>query len=310
LEQLEILVEVANCKSMSIASEKLHITVQSISKSLLLLEEEFHVPLLVRTKHGVFLTADGEFVYNKSINILNDINCLKEAYCSFNKLLQTDIQGKLSILVSFPLSESVMNLEKTLSTKYPSLISSIIIKESVDINQQLLKYDEELVPYEIVLTDMGQRDVYLYKELSGQYDIYFLYKDRLGLEVPINDPLAREKTVSLKTIAKLPLVSLTHNKKPAQHFRLLQEFGVALTPKFTSNLPNIISEYVTTGRAYGLKRMSEQGANENTVIIPLHEKAYIFNLMFVIKKRSLSPQGHEFVHLCLKNYASTYNKIY
>ena len=60
LEQLEYFSAIARYKSMNLASEKLHVSQQTLSMSIKKMEDELDVQLLVRSHLGVSLTAEGE----------------------------------------------------------------------------------------------------------------------------------------------------------------------------------------------------------------------------------------------------------
>lgn len=61
--QLPVFVCVADCGSFSKAAEKLFISATAVMKQMNLLEEQLGVTLLLRTNHGIRLTAAGESIY-------------------------------------------------------------------------------------------------------------------------------------------------------------------------------------------------------------------------------------------------------
>ena len=79
-EQLAYFIEVANAKSMSAASNNLHVTQQNISKAIKQLETELGVQLFERTTSGVFLTKAGKSVYSDVLEISTRISMLKKKY--------------------------------------------------------------------------------------------------------------------------------------------------------------------------------------------------------------------------------------
>lgn len=62
IEQLQYLVETSRAASINKASERLHITQQSLNAALTKLEDELGAMLLVRSPLGVTLTKEGEMV--------------------------------------------------------------------------------------------------------------------------------------------------------------------------------------------------------------------------------------------------------
>ena len=72
--QLEYLIEISKHKSMSAASEKLHMSPQALSMSIKKLEEELGFPLLIRSFKGITLTSDGEWLVHEAESFLSKIS--------------------------------------------------------------------------------------------------------------------------------------------------------------------------------------------------------------------------------------------
>ena len=76
-EQLEYMKAIIENKSMSIASQQLHVTQSAISQSIALLEKELGIQLFTRSRHGTIPTEDGLWIIPKLIQILQKSNELK-----------------------------------------------------------------------------------------------------------------------------------------------------------------------------------------------------------------------------------------
>ena len=64
LKQLEYVIKVAECGSITQAAEQLFVSQPSLTKSIMSLEEEYRVSLFVRKHRGVELTNEGKnFIY-------------------------------------------------------------------------------------------------------------------------------------------------------------------------------------------------------------------------------------------------------
>jgi len=77
IDQLEALVEISRCNSLSMAGEHLHITVQALSASIKSLEQEMNTILLERNSKGVILTKSGLELVNISKRFLSEIQEIK-----------------------------------------------------------------------------------------------------------------------------------------------------------------------------------------------------------------------------------------
>lgn len=64
MEQLSYVQTVAQCGSMNLASEQLHVSQQAISKAIRQLENELGIAIFVRTNKGVVLTPQGQRLYD------------------------------------------------------------------------------------------------------------------------------------------------------------------------------------------------------------------------------------------------------
>ena len=75
---LNFLLEVANTKNLTRASERLGVTQPALSQSIKRLEKTYGLPVLVRSKSGVKLTRAGEKLVRHARVMLNDWNRIKE----------------------------------------------------------------------------------------------------------------------------------------------------------------------------------------------------------------------------------------
>ncbi|MFD4818018.1 LysR family transcriptional regulator [Peribacillus butanolivorans] len=76
-EQLEYIKAIVENKSMSIASQQLHVTQSAISQSIVMLETELGVQLFKRSRNGTIPTEDGLWIIQKLMEILQKSNELK-----------------------------------------------------------------------------------------------------------------------------------------------------------------------------------------------------------------------------------------
>ena len=79
LSQLTYFVEVCNCRNMTKAAAKLHISQPAISKAIQDLENEYGVRLLLRRKAGEYLTYEGKVLYEYAVKLLSQEQALSTA---------------------------------------------------------------------------------------------------------------------------------------------------------------------------------------------------------------------------------------
>ncbi|NLT94406.1 MAG: LysR family transcriptional regulator [Clostridia bacterium] len=130
LEQLYFLIEVYRCQSISLASERAHISQPALSTSISKLESELGVPLLKRTNQGVFPTEIGEMIIQKAIKIAEIIEDIKE----IAKMNSLDFCGDLSIAAEAGVNISLMpNVLVNFKKSFPRVNTFLKVGESNNI---------------------------------------------------------------------------------------------------------------------------------------------------------------------------------
>lgn len=93
IERLSYFVEIANCQSLNVASENLHISQQALSVAIKKMEVELGVQVLTRSNKGVVLTDEGEELYLVAKHIVDEWEKLKrrfsdQAHCKLSDSIQ------------------------------------------------------------------------------------------------------------------------------------------------------------------------------------------------------------------------------
>ena len=88
IEQLEYLLMISKCASLTEASERLFITQQSLGKAIRDLENELGAQLLVRNNRGCTLTKEGYEALQQTKEILDKIHQLQNAFVQEEELLK------------------------------------------------------------------------------------------------------------------------------------------------------------------------------------------------------------------------------
>lgn len=80
IKQLEYLLKITECGSISKAAEELYISQPSLTKAISSLEEEFNVQLLLRKPRGVELTIEGKSFLHYARSVLTAANALESNF--------------------------------------------------------------------------------------------------------------------------------------------------------------------------------------------------------------------------------------
>ena len=121
IEQLEVVLAVAQSCSMQKAAEQLHTSSQNISKRIKQLEDELQLQIFMRNKYGVFLTSVGETVCEEAKKIMNSVDTLQHISFKANpaiKAMQSTFLEHINILSAHSSSNFAANLLETLYSKY------------------------------------------------------------------------------------------------------------------------------------------------------------------------------------------------
>ena len=210
IEQLEVILTVAQSGSMQKAAEQLHTSSQNISKLIKQLEDELQLQIFMRNKYGVFLTSVGETVCEEAKKIMSSVNNLHHISFKENpakKSMQNSLIEHINILSAHSSSNFASNLLETLYSKYTVNFASIISKDSKEINKLLSDdADHVLKDYDFIITNLNDYELTYIQNNIPKLQIYILHKVRLGVNISTNNPLAQQKSISIKEIMQQPLI--------------------------------------------------------------------------------------------------------
>lgn len=306
LEQLEYLVAVANDRSMHLASHHLHVSQQNISKAIKQLEDELHTRLFDRTNRGVQLTADGEKVYTYAVNIMHQINALKQEFCA---LAQADaLAGNITIYLGSGLSHFIDSPLKLLCAEYPALNPILIERDSFDLLNEL----PQTLP-EIAIIQLPRQKLLTHELLRSHYHLYLIAEEAIHVYMSPAAKYANAQSISLKTLSTLPLCINTDspNKLPI-YVQTLYDLNVPLNIKFITNTNFSLLNYVQNDLAYGLSTASTFKTipkHLNFRTVPLKEKVMVACALLTLRQ-TLSPQSQAFIDIFKTTYCDTLQQLY
>ena len=216
LEQLRIFVEVAETQSMRTAGEHLFVTPQHISKSIKQLEDELQTPLFKRSKHGVFLTKNGEAAYHLAKEVVEKSDLLSQQFTIEHPVTQNiELSGHITLVTSYFLTDVAYELFKDGFSFSPKVSFSCIELYPSDI----IFYIEEHKP-DCCFFNTDNRSVF--RKLEPDYEVYACSSESLALLVGEHHPLASHQTVALKEICQYPMASFYSEYIPALYPKLLE----------------------------------------------------------------------------------------
>ena len=202
LEQLEYLVVISKCKSLSEASKRLFITQQSLGKSITNLEKELGVTLLTRTSRGGYLTKEGLEVLDAAKGILQQIDQLKGRFS-----VCPEITGDITMLCCPAVHETVLSgAIDELSRRAPHMNVMALAKDSFlipDMHRRLSECSEGTI---VSVLNVPDDNVLLKSKISDDLEFLPLVDDYWVTCMNKNHPLAMKMNLTLKSLFNEPLI--------------------------------------------------------------------------------------------------------
>ncbi len=200
LRHLRYFAAVAQYLNYSEASRRLHVAQPAISQTILDLEDELSVKLLLRTKRDVRLTAAGTAFLREAEEILRRAH---EA----QRLAQRAARGEVGVL-------GVGFFGTAAAPILPALVQAYRGKfPDVELRLFELNPDQQLAAF-----DEGRIDLGFSRPLPPDRRVEFeeevVYTDRLAIALPAAHALAKQKVIRLKSLAGEPFVQFHRKGAP------------------------------------------------------------------------------------------------
>jgi DNA-binding transcriptional LysR family regulator len=230
LEKLQYFMGVAKAGSFKRASEQLHLTQPTLSKSIKILEESLETELFVRHARGIELTNEGEFLFERCLLLFNQLDEIsKELHSPLDPLEQKIRVGTFdSIAIYFWGSF----LKKFLS-KRKTLQIEMTTKRSSEIQQELEAGNLDLA----IIVDPRPNSQFESLELfSDQFRFYESALKKKSYESIKEAPLIlmnqtlSEKEQESALMGHCPPLYQVSSLESAKEF-CIQGLGVALLPE-------------------------------------------------------------------------------
>lgn len=230
LRVLKYFIAVAREESMTRAADILHVTQPTLSKQIKDLEDEIGKKLFNRTNYAIKLTAEGEILYKRALDIVNLANDTVEEL----KAMTEATGGNVNI-----------GAAETDSIKYLARIIKQLQQECAGIIVSIYSGDSESVEYKL---DKGQLDFALVVrdfDLNKYNFIELPYKDTYGLICRSDNPLSKKKKITFDDMINEPIIvsrqSLAHDLRKWAGERV-DELTIAATGDIPFNLSLLVKE--------------------------------------------------------------------
>jgi DNA-binding transcriptional LysR family regulator len=231
INQLEVLVTVAQEQSFSRAAKKLHRTQPAVSQAIRRLELEIGEPLFDRSSKDGTLTAAGRVLHKYGQQMLN----LRQHAHTAVKELKDLHRGKLTLSANEYTVMYLLPVIPTFRARHPHI--------KVEVKRSLASR----IPGEVLGREF-EIGVVSYKPSDAAIASVAVMTDELVLIVPPDHPLAAKDTVSIKELGAETFIA--HNVASPYREKVVRTFEKYKTPL------NISTEMPTLE---AIKRFVEQG---------------------------------------------------
>lgn len=265
LHQLEQLIAVAECGTLSRAAEELHISQPALSRSMQKLESELQVELFLRSKNKIELNDNGRLTVEYARKVMGQANDMMEQVRSYDRNQRTIFIGSCA---PAPLWE----LTPVLSTLYPNKAVSSEMKDPDVLLQGLMRND-----YQIIILPEPVESEELYCTRWGEEHLLF--------SLPPAHPLSGSKGLHLSDMDGETMLLFSQigfwkripsEKMKSSHFLVQKE-----SYDFEELIRHSALPYFSSDLA-----VRQQGTIPNRIFIPILDPEANITYYFVTKKQS------------------------
>lgn len=286
LDAYRIFCEVALCKSISKAAQKLYMTQPAVSQSIAQLEEELGIRLFTRGARGVTLTTEGEMLFEHVYVAINRIE-LGEQRIKESRNLQ---RGELKIGVSDAVSKYyLLPYLEAFHQRYPAIKLKIINRTTPE-QCELLKSGE----IDLALCNLPIKDSAL--EIREYFYVHDIFVGGEAYKKLSKNPIAME------TLNELPLIFLESKSNSRQYVeKYMASKGMKISPEIELGSHELLLAFakINLGVSCVVKEFSkdyleQEGLYEIRLMQPIPRRS--IGCCF-LKSVSLSPVATQFLSI-------------
>ena len=279
LRVLKYFLVVAREENITRAAALLHVTQPTLSRQLMQLEEELGVKLFRRGRYHITLTDDGVLLRRRAQEI---VDLAEKTEREFQR--QEELSGEISIGAGESNSMTVLSRTMTVfRQKHPLVRFSIYSATADDIKDRLEK---------------GLLDLGLLAEPVdiGRYEFIRMPKrDRWGIWVRRDDPLAERAAVTAKDLLGIPLLlaqrELVQKELAAWFGEDFDQIEVAATFNLILNAANMVRNRVGVALGFFIGNLSDE-----LRFVPLTPPLEPGTVLVWKKDQAHAPAAEKFLH--------------
>ncbi len=234
---LKYFLAVAREENITKAAEMLHITQPTLSRQLSKLEDDFGIQLFLRGKNGITLTDEGLLLRRRAEEIVELAEKTERELAAHEETIAGEItigSGELAAVRLLP------PLFKSFKEKYPNVTFDMYTGNADQIKQRL---DNGLTDIGILLEPV---------EIEKYNFIRFSVRERWVVAMRADDPLAKNKNITINDLVSLPLIFVKRQSIRNELESWFREYIDDINIVATSNMSTNALILVEQGFGYAL----------------------------------------------------------
>jgi len=255
LRVLRYFVEAAKEESMTNAAVKLHVTQPTLSKQIKELEEELGQKLFIRGNYHIRLTAEGEILYKRALDILDMVDLTISEFAAMK-----EFNGG-NLYLGCAESDGITLLAKAakqLQAKYHNVHFHLYSGNSETVGERL---DKGLLDFAVVVQNIDLSK-YAYLDLP--------VKDTWGVIMRKDSPMVSKTAIAIEELIKLPLIVSRQgatNEMPGWLQKNYDRLNIVATYDLIFNASILVKEGM--GYALGFDKLVNTGAESILCFRPI-----------------------------------------
>ncbi|MCB1385616.1 MAG: LysR family transcriptional regulator [Nitratireductor sp.] len=285
--QLRAFHYVAIAGGFSRAAEALHLTQPAISDQVRKLETEYDVRLFNRDKKQITLTSSGE----KLLDITRRMFEIEDQAMELLSQSRAVRSGRLAIIADS--AHHVTGIIRLFREKYPGVFVSISAGNTGEVLASLNNFEADIG----VLGEIPEGREYELLKLSSTPIIAF---------ASATSPIARQPSIRMQDLAKLPLVMREPGSKTRAKFEdFAAKSGIALHITIEAEGREAVREIVASGDGVGIVSQAEFGGDPRFVQIPISNANLVMDEALVsLRERQESKLIRAFMQVAREQVAT------
>ncbi len=271
LNTLRYFLAVAKEENMTSAAGSLHISQPALSYQIARLEEETGKSLFIRTNRRMTLTEEGMFLKSRAEEIIS----LCDETLKDMQNESEDIYGDIYIGAAESRSLTLLaEVIQEIRNSYPHIVFHFYSGNYDDVYARM---NHGSIDFAVMVEPFGFQNI---------EKIYFPLKDRVGIYIHHDHPLAKKTSVTSEDLNDLPLLLTVRSymtpEDYSEEFHIpLERLNIAATGNLIYNM-SLLAEQ-KTGAVLSLEGLVHTGENSPLVFLP-YEPVIERRLVFAWKQ--------------------------